>query len=131
MAKAEFLKERAEGFLKDADFDIKEKRWFAAAFHLEQVCQFYLKYYLFLKLGDFPKTHSLNELLEDIGRAYEKQKEVKSFLRKNQEIISDLEQAYITARYLPVEFSKEKIKKMRNFVGKLKKFLKKIYGKIR
>ncbi|MCD6528222.1 HEPN domain-containing protein [bacterium] len=38
-----FLKQRAESFWRDAKFAISEKRWNSAAFHLEQVCQLYLK----------------------------------------------------------------------------------------
>jgi hypothetical protein len=34
--KTDFLKKRAESFLKDANFAISEKRWNSAAFHLEQ-----------------------------------------------------------------------------------------------
>lgn len=45
MAKADFLKERAESFLKDANFALKEERYFAVAFYLEQATQLYLKYY--------------------------------------------------------------------------------------
>jgi HEPN domain-containing protein len=61
--KIDFLKKRAEDFLRDANFAISEKRWNSAAFHLEQACQFYLKYYLFRKLKDFPKIHDLDILL--------------------------------------------------------------------
>jgi HEPN domain-containing protein len=120
----DFLKKRAESFLRDAKFAISEKRWFAAAFHLEQTCQLYLKYFLFSKLRDFPKTHSLTELLKALGRAYKREKEVKKFLENNEEEISDLEEAYLTSRYLPVEFSQKQVIKMRNFTLKLIKFLK-------
>lgn len=126
MVKAIFLKERAEDFLRDSELAIKEKRWNSAAFHLEQACQLYLKYFLFQKLADFPKTHSLRELLTDIGKAYSKEKLVKNFIKKNEETIFDLEQVYITSRYLPVEFSKKQVEKMKKFCEKLLKFLKKL-----
>jgi len=122
----EFLKERAESFLRDADFAIKEKRWFAAAFHLEQSSQLYLKYFLFRKIRDFPRTHSLKYLLELVGKAYDKEKEAKTFLEKHKEVISDLEEAYITSHYLPIEFYESKIKEMRKFVKGLLKFLRKL-----
>ncbi|MCD6094788.1 HEPN domain-containing protein [bacterium] len=47
MAKADFLKEKAGAFLENARYNISKKQWFLAAFHLEQACQLYLKYYLF------------------------------------------------------------------------------------
>ena len=126
MAKAEFLKERAEEFLKDTKFDISEKRWNLAAFHLGQACQFYLKYYLFKKIADFPKTHSIKELLVDLGNAYSKKDEVSKFIKKNEKVIFDLEQAYISSRYLPVEFSETQIREMEKFYQNLLKFLKKL-----
>ena len=124
--KPDFLKERAESFLRDADFAIKEKRWFAGAFHLEQAVQLYLKYYLFRKLRDFPKTHSLERLLRLIGEAYKKKKSTEKLLKKHREAISDLQEAYLTARYLPVEFFPEQIEKMKKFTKELLTFLKKL-----
>ena len=72
--KTDFLKKRAQEFARDAELAIKERRWNSAAFHLEQVCQLLLKHYLFLKWKDFPKTHSLRELLIELKRAYTKKK---------------------------------------------------------
>lgn len=126
MAKVDFLKERAESFLRNANFALKEKRYFAVAFYLEQACQLYLKYYLFLKWKDFPKTHSLKELLEAIGRAYKKGKEIEKIIKNKENFISDLEEASLTARYLPVEFSNSQVKNIKKFVRDLIKFLKKL-----
>ena len=82
MAEAEFLKERAESFFRDAELAIKETRWNSAAFHLEQACQLYLKYFLFKKIGDFPKTHPLRRLLKSIGKAYSKEEDIDNFVEK-------------------------------------------------
>lgn len=118
--KGDFLKKRAQDFLRDAEVAISDRRWNSAAFHLEQVCQFLIKYYLFLKWKDFPKTHSLKTLLEELAEAYpENKKKIKNFLEKNQHIIVDLEQAYITARYLPVEFNEAQVKEMVKFKNNL------------
>lgn len=122
--RGEFLKEKAEGFLEDAEFDISKEKWFLAAFHLEQTCQLYLKYYLFKKLGDYPKTHSLDELLIELGKVYSK-KEIDKFRKKWASTIGDLNQAYITSRYLPVEFNQFQVEKMLSFTKELIKLLKK------
>lgn len=126
MAKAEFLKKRGKSFLKTADYHIKEKEYALAAFDFEQTLQLYLKYYIFLKLANFPKVHSLEKLLEGIGRIYKKEAEIKKILKENVNLISDLNQAYISSRYLPVEFSREQIRNMERFVKKVIKFLKKL-----
>lgn len=126
MAKADFLKERANGFLDDAKYDISKRKWFLAAFHLEQTCQLYLKYYLFKELGDYPKTHSLDELLRELEKVLPKKKEKIKKVRKTQaSVIGDLNQAYITSRYLPVEFNEFQVKKMLKFTLGLIKFLEK------
>jgi HEPN domain-containing protein len=46
---------------------------------------------------------------------------------ENINLISDLEQSYITSRYLPAEFTKRQVENMRDWVEKLIQFLKK-YG---
>jgi HEPN domain-containing protein len=126
--KFDFLKKRADSFLRDAKFAILEKRWNSAAFHLEQTCQFYLKYYLFKKLRDFPKIHDLSELLTELNKIYSR-KEIEKFKKENAAIISALNQAYITARYLPIEFTEDQIKEMKKFTQNLIKFLNKICQK--
>jgi HEPN domain-containing protein len=127
--KIHYLKKRAEDFLKDADFAISEKRWNSAAFHLEQFCQLYLKYLIFKELKDYPKIHDLEELLGEIAKVYGKKKEIEKFIKKNASEISALNQAYITARYLPIEFTFNQIREMKKFTQKLIKFLEKICEK--
>jgi HEPN domain-containing protein len=124
MTKIDFLKKRAEEFLKMAKFAFKERNFNISAFNLEQACQLYLKYYLFLKLKRYPKTHSLEELLRGIGKVYGKEKEVEKILTEKASVIGDLEQAYLTSRYLPVEFSKKRIENMLDFTNDLFNFLK-------
>jgi HEPN domain-containing protein len=124
--KINFLKERAEDFLRDAKFAISEKRWNSAAFHLEQACQLYLKYCLFKKLKDFPKIHNLDQLLFQVGKVFRKEKEVEKLRKENSAVISSLNQAYLTARYLPIEFNEFQVKEMEKFTKKLIDFLKKL-----
>lgn len=82
MAKIDFLKERAEDFLSNAKDLIKKGVYPLAAFNLEQSLQLYLKYYLYLKLKKYPKTHFLGELLRGIGKAYKKEKEIEKIIEK-------------------------------------------------
>ena len=126
MAKANFLKERADGFRENAQENIKAERYYLAAFNLEQAIQLYLKYYLFLKLADFPRTHSIKDLIRAIGKAYGKEKELEDILNKEFQVIADLEETYISSRYLPSEFSPPQIEEMKRFTGELLDFLKKL-----
>jgi HEPN domain-containing protein len=121
-----FLRKRAEDFLANAKYLIKKEVYSLAAFNLEQAAQLYLKYYLYLKLKKYPKIHLLGELLKGIGKVYKKEKKVKELVEKNANIISDLDQAYLTSRYLPAEFFKTQLENMLKFVEDLIEFLKKL-----
>jgi len=80
MAEIEFLKKRAEQFLRNAK-DLFEKEMCAlAAFNLEQAAQLYLKYALFRKIRRFPKTHSLREFLTGLGKVYKIEKKIENML---------------------------------------------------
>jgi HEPN domain-containing protein len=90
------------------------------------VCQLYLKYYIFLKIAAFDKTHGISELLDGLALAYKKKPEVDAIKKKYFEEISNLEEAYITARYLPAEFNDIQVEKMKEFQEYLIKFLEKL-----
>ena len=124
MVQVNFLKKRAEEFLKTADYHLKEGFYHLTAFDLEQALQLYLKYFLFLKLKDYPKTHSLKELMKNLGKAYHKESEIKKIIEKNIHLIANLEEAYISSRYLPAEFTLKQVKEMKKFVEDFIKFLK-------
>jgi HEPN domain-containing protein len=126
MVKIDFLKERADDFFENAKELLKKNIYPLAAFNLQQAAQLYLKYYLFLKLRKYPKIHLLGKLLKGIGKVYNKEKEIKKIIEKNANIISDLDQAYLTSRYLPAEFFKSQLENMLRFVEELINFLKKL-----
>ena len=120
------LKKRAEKFyfygtqaLKNGDFEI-------SAFNFEQSAQLYLKYTLSLLIGDFPKTHELRRLMSEVIKITQN-KELSKLLDQEQNIIADLEVAYLTSRYLPASFYKKQVENMKNFVDKLKEILKTLW----
>ncbi len=123
---ADFLKERAEKFLKNAKDLFNKEEYDLSAFNLEQACQLFLKYYIFLKIGDFPKTHYLKRLIREVGKVYEKEEDVEKLIEENISVVSNLEDAYIGARYLPYIFEKKQVENMMVFVDKLLNFLKKL-----
>lgn len=120
----EFLKERAEEFLSTAKYLLEKGRFTLAAFNLEQTAKLYLKYYLFLKLGDYPRTHSFKDLIDDIGQAYGKKETTKKFWLANMTTIRNLEDAYLTTRYFPVKFEKIEVEGMLKLVNELIAYLK-------
>jgi len=120
---ADLLRKRALNFLKNAKDLFKKGIFDIAAFNLEQFCQLYLKYKLFMEIGEFPKTHSIRDLLLELGKASSKKGEVRKFLTANISTIKNLENAYITSRYIPIEFEKEEVNEMLKFVKNFKNFV--------
>lgn len=124
--KADFLKNKAQIFFESGAEQIPKKRYFLAAFNFEQAAQLYLKYCLFIKLKDFPKIHEIDKLLKEIGKVYNNKKQIENFLKENASVIGDLNQAYITSRYLPVDFNQYEVEEMQAFVKRLIVLLKKL-----
>ncbi|AGT36154.1 hypothetical protein N186_09090 [Thermofilum adornatum] len=59
--------ERAKHFYRISDNDASTGRYDIALFHLEQAVQLALKAYLLRTIGDFPRTHSIKDLVELSG----------------------------------------------------------------
>ena len=118
--RGEFLKDRAERFLRNARELFAREEYDLAAFNLEQSSQLFLKHALWKKLGDFEKVHRISLLLEDWHEVSKEKPTVKAFLAAHKEVIVNLEMAYIESRYLPAQFFKEQVQRMINFVEQLK-----------
>ncbi len=123
---AEILKERAIKFLETAEMLFDKSIYDLSAFNAQQFVELYLKYKLFVVIGEYPKTHSIKRLMKELGKSLKKEVEVIKFLEENIDRISNLENAYITARYIPTEFEGKEAeniieiaKKIRSFVDKL------------
>lgn len=120
-----FLQKRAEEFLENAKDLLAQEKYALAAFNFEQSAQLFLKYFLFTLLGDFPKTHSLKRLLKETSEITNKTK-VEKFMEENADVLANLENAYLTSRYFPVEFERKEVENMREFVKTLLGFLEKL-----
>ncbi|MBI4656616.1 MAG: HEPN domain-containing protein [Elusimicrobia bacterium] len=123
MKQGEILKDRADRFFKNALELFKRREYDLSAFNLEQSSQLFLKYGLWKKLGDFEKTHKISRLLADLQKVSSQKKIIGKLIKNYQEVIADLEIAYIESRYLPVEFFPTQLQKMIKFVEKLKKII--------
>ncbi|MFP3952301.1 MAG: HEPN domain-containing protein [Candidatus Bathyarchaeia archaeon] len=110
----EVLRRRSEGFLRDAEVDYCRGDYDLVLFHVEQSLQLYLKYLIYLKIGDHPKTHSLTRLVKDAAELYEDDA-LEAFYNDNIELLYLLEEAYITSRYLPRTYEEEIAKRILQF----------------
>mgnify|MGYP000005725658 CR=1 FL=1 len=110
----EHLKRRAFAFLEDAKVDFGRRDYDLVLFHVEQFLQLYMKHLIFKKLGDFPKTHSLIRLINNLMKVYGEEV-LKKFYEDNMEILHLLEEAYITSRYLPRRYGEDIAKRALEF----------------
>ncbi len=102
----EFLKRIADNFLKNAEKLLKEGIYNLAAFNVEQAVQLYLKYLLAVKIGEFPRMRSVKRLILESSEFCEKLKEI---LEENINVIGEIETAYISARYYPIEYLEREV----------------------
>lgn len=90
----EEMVERSRHFLNISRYDVAAGRYDIALFHLEQAVQLALKAYLLKTFGDFPRVHSIKDLIELTEN---------ECLREVSEemwyVINILEDAYIGGRY--------------------------------
>ncbi len=118
----EFLKKRASEFWERANEDFEKGRYNLAALDVEQSVQLWIKYLIYLKSFDFPKTHYLDRLFNELAEVYET-KEILEFYKEHSLEFRGLEDAYITSRCFPKEFNKDEIQKIIEFAKKIFKFL--------
>jgi HEPN domain-containing protein len=120
----EFLKKRSKEFYENAKSLFRKRKYNLSAFNLEQSCQLFLKYLIAKKVGDWPKTHYLDELVKELAKAYKKKSILKYF--QNKELFfDDLTDAYFTSRYFPREFTQTIVEKMFSEFEDFVKFLEK------
>jgi len=101
----EFLKQRGLRFLEEAVGDYEKEYYDFCLFHTEQMLQLLLKYLIAVKTDDFPRIHSISKLFRNVAELYGDN--VMEFYKDNVSIIIALEEAYIGARYVDIEFNKE------------------------
>jgi len=114
----DLLKKRALSFLRDAKTDFENDDYDLVLFHVEQFVQLYSKYLMYRKIGDYPKTHSLMRLLNEIVKIYSGCG-LKELLNEYLEAFYLLEESYISSRYLPREYDRNIASRILNLSEKL------------
>ncbi len=104
MDEAGLMKRRALSFLELARYSLERGNYDLAAFNAEQSAQLYLKATLLELIGDYPRTHSIIFLLNELRRIDE---EVGKFIEENKRGLHNLEDAYIMSRYFYKIFDRE------------------------
>ncbi len=113
----EFLKRNADEFLKNAKYLLNQGIYNLAAFNVEQAVQLLLKYLLAKKLGEFPKTHSIKRPIVEASSFCPKLAET---LEEHVNVIGEIEVAYVTSRYYPMEFLESEVRNMLSVAEKIR-----------
>lgn len=119
----EFLKNRAIKFLANAKDLYGDEEYDLAAFNTEQSIQLFLKYALWVKLGDYDRVHQISKLLQDLSEVIEDKRVIEELRKENSRVIRELESAYIESRYLPSEYQQNQVEEMLEFADKIKKLV--------
>ena len=115
------FQEKADAFLDTGMYNFKKKRYDLAAFHIEQAVQLYVKTKLLEVAGEFPRTHNLVALLNELAKI--NGKEIGRFAKDNLDVLTKLADVYITSRYYTREFYGEEVKGLFDFVQKIEVLL--------
>lgn len=117
----EFLKKRGLRFFEEAAWDFEKEYYDFCLFHTEQMLQLLIKYLIAIKTDDFPRIHSISRLFKTVADLYGEN--AMDFYRDNVSVITALEEAYIGARYLDIEFDKDIAAEALKFAEKFMKFV--------
>ncbi len=115
------LLRRSKEFLNTAEYQTNQGFYDLAVFSLEQALQLFLKSKILAQGINYPRTHSVRELLEILSKiAPENRKlSIKNILQKYLLELGMLEDAYITSRYIMRKFTKQETEKLTKAVKEI------------
>ena len=116
---AEIIKDRALAMLKASKHHLSTGDYDLASFLTEQAVQLYLKYVILKITGEMPRTHSIRELLQILGRVTNQEVEISEFIRRHRSMLIRLEDAYIASRYLFRRYDRDEVKELVDFAEEL------------
>jgi len=123
MEEAEVLRDRAYSFLRNARRLCEEGEYDIAAFCVEQFCHLFVKYKLLMRVGAYPRSHSLIRLLRELDSAVP-EGGLSSFIDSELTSITRVEDAYIVSRYLPRRFERGEVEVLLAFAERFEEAVK-------
>lgn len=111
----------AKRSLLGGDYDI-------AAFMADQAVKLYLKSVILELTGEMPRVHAVRQLFHGLKVVLDRSVEVDRFVRENRSLLIRLEDAYISSRYIPREYEKDKAEELVKFAEEAIEFVKSLRG---
>ena len=114
----QYLLRRSKEFYETALMQIDKGFLGLAALSLEQSLQLFLKAKLLENGLDYPRTHSIRRLLELLAEVIDMplSQRINQLIDKYSLELALLEDAYITSRYIPRDFRKDDVLKLKKAV---------------
>jgi len=115
------LLRRSKEFLDTAEYQTNQGFYDLAVFSLEQALQLFLKSKILAQGINYPRTHSVRELLEILSKIAPENRKltIKNILQKYLLELGMLEDAYITSRYIMRKFTKQETEKLTRTVKEI------------
>lgn len=115
------LLRRSKEFLNTAEYQTNQGFYDLAVFSLEQALQLFLKSKILAQGINYPRTHSVRELLEILSKISPENRKltIKNILQKYLLELGMLEDAYITSRYIMRKFTKQETEKLTKTVKEI------------
>ncbi len=124
----EYLMRRSREFCETAVLQIERGFYGLAALSLEQCLQLHLKARLLEAGMDYPRTHSVRRLLELLGEVLGESVRVEKVVSRFSVELAALEDAYITSRYVPRDFRRDEVLRLKSVVEEVMRVVGEIVG---
>jgi len=126
----EHLLKRSREFYETAIFQLEKGFYGLAAFSLEQALQLFLKAKMLERGVDYPRIHSVRRLLELLSEVVEKEfsRVLRELVEKYSLELASIEDAYITSRYIPREFRRGEVLRLKRVVDEVVDVVSRITG---
>ncbi|BCS92619.1 HEPN domain-containing protein [Metallosphaera javensis (ex Sakai et al. 2022)] len=115
-----FLRDRAEEFLDNAKYNLNKGYYNLTLFDVEQFIQLYANFLIYLKAGDFPKSHNILSILEKIENLYGDRCNLNLFRKENRDFLYVIYFSYTQGRYFGTMFSREDAERAVSLANKFK-----------
>ena len=117
----EHLLRRSREFYETAILQLEKGFYGLAAFSLEQSLQLFLKAKILKRGVDYPRTHSIRRLSEILSEVVERENSnvLRKLVDRYSLELASIEDAYITSKYIPREFRREEVLRLKGVVDEV------------
>ena len=117
--------EKSRRFLINAERNMEAGFTDICAFSDNQSLDLYLKAILLRESGDYPHTHDIKNLLENLLSISNEnvQRQIKLLLKEKSLVLSLIQDAYLTSRYFSTTYSSDDLNEMISVVKQIKEII--------